>query len=51
MENITKELEKLLCYCMDRTEVTRADIDAVCITQITNHIFEMVNAVAEQDPA
>ena len=49
MENITKELEKLLCYCMDRTEVTRADIDAVCITQITNHIFEMVNAVAEQD--
>ena len=49
MENITKELEKLLCYCMDRPQVTRADIDAVCITQITNHIFEMVNAVAEQD--
>ena len=37
----------VLLYGQD--EVTRADIDAVCITQITNHIFEMVNAVAEQD--
>ena len=49
MENITKELEKLFCYCLDRDTLTREDIDAVCITQITNHIFDMVNAVAERD--
>ena len=49
MENITRELEKLFCYCLDRETLTRQDIDAVCITQITNHIFDMVNAVAEQD--
>ena len=46
MENITKELEKLVCYAMDRDALTREDIDAVCVTQITSHIFEMVNAVA-----
>lgn len=46
MENITKELEKLFCYCLDRNRITRDDIEAVCVTQITNHIFDMVNAVA-----
>ena len=49
MENITKELEKLFCYCFDREVVTRKDVDAVCVTQITNHIFDMVNAVAAKD--
>lgn len=48
MENITKELEKLFCYAIDRSRLTREDIDAVCTTQITNHIFEMVNAVASK---
>lgn len=49
MENITKELEKLFCYCLERKTITRADIDAVCVTQITSHIFEMVNAVAQKN--
>lgn len=48
MENITKELEKVFCYALDRDVVTREDIDAVCVTQISNHIFDMVNAVAEK---
>lgn len=48
MENITKELEKVFCYTLDRDQITREDLDAVCVTQITNHIFEMVNAVAEK---
>ena len=46
MENITKELEKLFCYCLDRSVITREDIDAVCVTHITSRIFDMVNAVA-----
>lgn len=46
MENISTELEKLFCYCMDQNVITRADIDDICVTQITNHIFDMVNAVA-----
>ena len=48
MENITKELEKIFCYTLGRDVIAREDIDAVCVTQISNHIFEMVNAVAEK---
>ena len=49
MENIQRELEKVFCYALDRQEITREDIDAVCVTQITNHIFDMVNAVADKN--
>ena len=49
MENITKELEKLFCFCLDRDVITREDVDAVCVTQITSHIFEMVSAVAQKN--
>lgn len=48
MENITKELEKVFCYALERDVITKEDVDAVCVTQISNHIFEMVNAVAEK---
>ncbi len=48
MENITKELEKLFSYTMERDSITREDVDAICVTQISNHIFDMVNAVAER---
>ena len=46
MENVQKELEKLFCYAMHRAEINRNDIDEVCVTQISNHIFDMVDAVA-----
>ena len=49
MENIRKELEKLVCYALDRETITKEDVDAVCVTQISNHIFDMVNAVADKD--
>ena len=49
MENILREMEKLVCYAMDRDTLTREDVDAVCVTQITSHIFEMVNAVADKN--
>lgn len=49
MENIQKELEKLFCYCMHHTEIRTADIDEICTTQITNHIFDMVDAVANRE--
>ena len=48
MQNIQGELEKLFCYMLHRDVITPEDIDAVCINQIGNHIFEMVNAVAEK---
>ena len=48
MENLEKEMEKLFCYTLEKNEITIQDVDAVCTTQITNHIFEMVEAVAKQ---
>lgn len=48
MENLQKELEKLFCYTLNKDHIDIEDIDAICTTQITNQIFEMVNAVAEK---
>ncbi len=46
MENLSQELEKLFSYTLGRTEITVEDIEAVCTVQITNRIFDMVEAVA-----
>ena len=46
MELLEKELEKLFAYTLGRTEITLEDIEAVCTTQISNKIFDMVEAVA-----
>lgn len=46
MENLEKELEKLFSYTAFREEITMEDVDAICTTQISDHIFEMVEAVA-----
>lgn len=48
MENIHMELEKLICYCMDRDTVTDEDVEAVCSVRISNHIFDMINAIADK---
>lgn len=48
MENIQKELEKLFCYVMDKTSISTEDVETICTTQITNQIFDMVNAVADK---
>lgn len=50
MENIQMELEKLICYCLDRDSITPEDVEAVCTTRITNHIFDMINAIALKRP-
>ena len=46
MENLEKEMEKLFSYTMGQEEITVQDIDEICTTQITNKIFDMVEAVA-----
>lgn len=48
MENLQKEMEKLFCYTLDHDSISIADIEEICTTQITNQIFDMVNAVAEK---
>lgn len=46
MDNIQMELEKLVCYCMDRDVITAEDVETICTTRISNHIFDMINAIA-----
>ena len=47
MQMIKNELEKLVAYTDGHDVITTADVEAVCITQTTNKIFDMVNAIAE----
>lgn len=49
MGNIDRELEKLICYALDRDVITMEDVEAVTTEQISNKIFDMVNAIAEHD--
>lgn len=49
MENIDRELEKLICYTMGKEVIEAEDVEAVCVGQTTNKIFEMVNAIAEKN--
>lgn len=46
MENIEKELEKLICYTMDKDVIEPADVEAITTEQISNKVFEMVDAIA-----
>lgn len=48
MANIRMELEKLFCYCIDKDAIQPEDIDAICVTRISSHIFDMVNAIADR---
>ncbi len=45
MSNIRLELEKLVCYCMDRDVVEKTDVDMICTTRISSRIFDMVDAI------
>lgn len=47
MENIQMELEKLICYCLDKEVVSTEDVETICTNRISNHIFDMINAIAD----
>ena len=49
MSNISTEIEKLVCYCMDRDQITEEDIEAVCANWLTSRIFAMTDAIVEKN--
>ena len=49
MNNIKNEADKLIDYAKDSEEITKEDIDAVCIVQIQDKVFDMVEALAMRD--
>lgn len=50
---LKNELEKLFCYCYEKEMITVADIKEVCISQATDKMFDMLDAIgnANQDKA
>lgn len=48
MENIRREVEKLVCYKYYEEGITAADVEELCIVQLQNQIFDMVEAVAQK---
>lgn len=49
MNNIDKELEKLLCYTMGKEVIEASDVEAVCTEQVSNQIFEVINAIGKRE--
>lgn len=47
MENIDRELEKLLCYTMEKEYIDVVDVEVITTEQTENKIFDMVDAVAQ----
>lgn len=48
MENIRKELEKLLCYTLQKDCILPEDVEVICTQRISNKIFDMINAIADK---
>lgn len=48
MEIIRGELDKVFAYCADKNEISVKDIEAICVTQTTSRIFEMIEAVSNR---
>lgn len=48
MDYIRQEIEKLVSYCQGRNVVTAEDVEKVCATQTTSHIFDMISAIANK---
>ena len=49
MELISQELEKLLCYTMEKDVITAEDVKAVGVPAVGNHIFDMIDALAAKN--
>ncbi len=49
MVNLQNELEKLICFCLDKDVITKEDIDAVCIEQTEGKIFQMIDAITNKE--
>ncbi|MEE1314031.1 MAG: DNA polymerase III subunit delta [Lachnospiraceae bacterium] len=46
MNQIRNELDKVIVYIGNRKEITKKDVDAICSTEITGKIFDMLEAIA-----
>ena len=49
MENMDREMEKLLSYTLDKDHIDLEDVQAICVQQIQTKIFDMISAIAAKD--
>ena len=49
MDNMSRELEKLISYVGDRNQITVEDVNAVCVARVETKIFDMLNAISAKD--
>ena len=49
MDNMSRELEKLITYVGDRNQITIYDVNAICIAKVETKIFDMLNAISAKD--
>lgn len=48
---LAQELEKLLCYCIDKREITERDVEAICTTEHTETVWQLGEAIFRRDAA
>ncbi len=46
MEVLSREIEKLISYTLDKSVISAEDIDAVCVKQLNVRIFDMMDAIS-----
>lgn len=49
MDNMARELEKLVTYVGDRSQITLEDVNEICVSRVETKIFDMINAIAAKD--
>ena len=46
MEVLSREIEKLISYALNKNVISMEDIDAVCVKQLNVRIFDMIDAIS-----
>ncbi len=46
---LKNELDKLISYCADKTNITIEDINAICLDEAEDKIFDMLDAIASKN--
>ncbi len=49
MEALSRELEKLISFCLDKEGIEGKDVEALCIRQINDQIFAMLDALISKN--
>lgn len=48
---LTQEIEKLMIYCADKKEITAQDVEAICIQEQADTIWQLGEAIFRRDTA